>query len=117
MLRPPRSLHPTDPIRLDSILFARRVPLFSSPPHSQLKSLKVSPDPPQPGETLTVTVEADVLKKIEVRSASAAGPTLVLTRRRVFALPREQDGAAADVTVKLGLIKLLQKSFDVCEEA
>lgn len=28
-----------------------------------------------------------------------------------------QDGAYADVLVKLGLIKLLQKRFDVCEEA
>lgn len=28
-----------------------------------------------------------------------------------------QWGAYADVTVKLGLIKLLQKRFDVCEEA
>jgi hypothetical protein len=28
-----------------------------------------------------------------------------------------QDGSVADVTVKLGLIKLLQKTFDVCEEA
>lgn len=28
-----------------------------------------------------------------------------------------QEGAYADVTVKLGLIKLIQKQFDVCEEA
>lgn len=28
-----------------------------------------------------------------------------------------QEGAYADVTVKLGLIKLIQKRFDVCEEA
>ena len=28
-----------------------------------------------------------------------------------------QEGAYADVTVKLGLIKLLQKQFDICEEA
>ena len=28
-----------------------------------------------------------------------------------------QEGAYAQVTVKLGLIKLLTKSFDVCEEA
>ncbi|TYJ58924.1 phosphatidylglycerol/phosphatidylinositol transfer protein [Cryptococcus floricola] len=58
----------------------------------QLKSIKVSPDPPVPGKNLTVSVEADVLERIE-------------------------DGAYADVTVKLGLIKLLQKQFDVCEEA
>ena len=29
----------------------------------------------------------------------------------------DQEGAYADVTVKLGLIKLLHKQFDVCEEA
>ncbi|KAK4684710.1 ganglioside GM2 activator, partial [Tremellales sp. Uapishka_1] len=58
----------------------------------QLKSLKVSPDPPVPGKNLTVTVEADVLDVIE-------------------------DGAVAEVVVKLGLIKLLQKTFDVCDEA
>lgn len=28
-----------------------------------------------------------------------------------------QDGSYADVVVKLGLIKLLSKRFDVCEEA
>ncbi|KAL7423150.1 Phosphatidylglycerol/phosphatidylinositol transfer protein [Cryptotrichosporon argae] len=58
----------------------------------QLKSIKVSPDPPKPGANLTVYVEGDVLQPIE-------------------------EGAYADVTVKLGLIKLLQKRFDVCEEA
>ncbi|WWD18444.1 phosphatidylglycerol/phosphatidylinositol transfer protein [Kwoniella shandongensis] len=58
----------------------------------QIKSIKVSPDPPVPGKNLTVYVNADVLDVIE-------------------------EGAYADVTVKLGLIKLLQKQFDVCEEA
>jgi hypothetical protein len=28
-----------------------------------------------------------------------------------------KDGAYADVSVKLGLIKILQKQFDLCEEA
>jgi len=28
-----------------------------------------------------------------------------------------QEGAYADVTVKLGLVKLLTKTFDICEEA
>lgn len=36
---------------------------------SQLKSISVSPDPPVPGKNLTVTVEADVQKKIEVGDA------------------------------------------------
>ncbi|KAK1925564.1 ML domain-containing protein [Papiliotrema laurentii] len=58
----------------------------------QLKKIVVKPDPPVPGENLTVTVDAEVLREIE-------------------------DGATADVTVKLGLIKLLQKTFDICEEA
>jgi len=58
----------------------------------QIESLTISPDPPKPGEDLTVKVSAYVTKTIE-------------------------DGAYADVTVKLGLIKLLQKRFDVCDEA
>jgi hypothetical protein len=28
-----------------------------------------------------------------------------------------QDGAYADIVVKMGLIKLLSKRFDLCEEA
>ncbi|KAF5313996.1 hypothetical protein D9611_006874 [Ephemerocybe angulata] len=58
----------------------------------QIESLEVSPDPPQPGKNLTVKVTATVTERIE-------------------------DGAYADVVVKLGLIKLLEKTFDVCEEA
>ncbi|WWC70803.1 phosphatidylglycerol/phosphatidylinositol transfer protein [Kwoniella pini CBS 10737] len=58
----------------------------------QIKSIHVTPDPPVPGKNLTVEVEADVIQPIK-------------------------EGAYADVTVKLGLIKLLQKQFDVCEEA
>ncbi|CAD6570801.1 MAG: Phosphatidylglycerol/phosphatidylinositol transfer protein [Tremellales sp. Tagirdzhanova-0007] len=58
----------------------------------QLKNIAVSPDPPVPGKNLTVSVDADVLERID-------------------------NGASADVVVKLGLIKLLQKTFDVCEEA
>ncbi|KAF8640872.1 hypothetical protein AX17_000520 [Amanita inopinata Kibby_2008] len=63
---------PTDPIQLDSI--------------------EVFPDPPKPGQDLTVKVKGVVKDVI-------------------------QEGAYADVTVKLGLVKLLQKRFDVCEEA
>ncbi|ADV21812.1 phosphatidylglycerol/phosphatidylinositol transfer protein [Cryptococcus gattii E566] len=58
----------------------------------QIKSITVSPDPPVPGKNLTVNVKADVLTTIE-------------------------EGAYADVTVKLGLIKLLHKEFDLCDEA
>ncbi|KAL1677303.1 ML domain-containing protein [Schizophyllum commune] len=58
----------------------------------QLKSITISPDPPIPGQQLTMTVKADVQEII-------------------------QEGAYADVAVKVGLIKLLQKQFDICEEA
>ncbi|KAN0100690.1 ML domain containing protein [Tylopilus felleus] len=57
-----------------------------------IKSIKLSPDPPQPGHDLTVTVTGTADEPVE-------------------------EGAYADVTVKLGLIKLLQKQFDVCKEA
>ncbi|KAI9572896.1 ML domain-containing protein [Boletus coccyginus] len=58
----------------------------------QIQSIAVSPDPPEPGKNLTVTVAGTAIETI-------------------------QDGAYADVTVKLGLIKLLTKQFDVCAEA
>lgn len=34
-----------------------------------------------------------------------------------FVLGRSQEGSIADVTVKIGLIKLLQNQFDICKEA
>ncbi|TFY83588.1 hypothetical protein EWM64_g417 [Hericium alpestre] len=58
----------------------------------QVQSIVVSPDPPQPGQNLTVTVKATATETVE-------------------------EGASADVTVKLGLVKLLSKSFDLCDEA
>ncbi|KAF8271402.1 ML domain-containing protein [Lactarius quietus] len=58
----------------------------------QIDSITVSPDPPKPGQDLTVTVKAHAQERV-------------------------QEGAYADVSVKLGLIKLLQKQFDLCEEA
>ncbi|VDB86513.1 unnamed protein product [Peniophora sp. CBMAI 1063] len=58
----------------------------------QIESIVVSPDPPKPGEDMTVTVKGTAVETIK-------------------------EGAYADVTVKLGLIKLLQKEFDICEEA
>ncbi|OJT03029.1 Phosphatidylglycerol/phosphatidylinositol transfer protein [Trametes pubescens] len=57
-----------------------------------IKSIQVSPDPPQRGQELTITVEGDAAETIE-------------------------DGAYADVTVKVGVIKILSKEFDICEEA
>jgi len=58
----------------------------------QIDSIEVSPDPPQPGKDLTVKVTGTAQETI-------------------------QEGAYADVTVKLGLIKILTKTFDICEEA
>ncbi|KAG2350448.1 hypothetical protein BDR05DRAFT_954544 [Suillus weaverae] len=58
----------------------------------QLKSISLSPDPPKPGQDLTITAVGTAQQRVE-------------------------DGAYADVVVKLGLIRLLSKTFDVCEEA
>ncbi|KAJ7169973.1 MD-2-related lipid-recognition domain-containing protein, partial [Mycena filopes] len=58
----------------------------------QIESIELLPDPPLPGQDLTIKVKAAVSETIE-------------------------EGASADVVVKLGLVKLLQKKFDVCEEA
>jgi len=55
-------------------------------------SIKVSPDPPKPGENLTV-----------IATGTVKG---IIT-----------EGAYANVKVKLGLIKLLEKEYDLCEEA
>jgi len=57
-----------------------------------IKSISISPDPPKPGQALTVTVSGTADSVVE-------------------------DGAYADVSVKVGLIKILQKEFDLCEEA
>ncbi|KAM0750792.1 hypothetical protein T439DRAFT_301792 [Meredithblackwellia eburnea MCA 4105] len=57
----------------------------------QIESIALKPDPPQPGHNLTIY---------------GSGTTKSLI----------SDGTYADVVVKLGLIKLLSKRFDVCEE-
>ncbi|CAO1629793.1 unnamed protein product [Sympodiomycopsis kandeliae] len=57
-----------------------------------VEKIAVSPDPPVPGKNLTVTAKGIVKGAIE-------------------------EGAWADVTVKIGLIKLLSRRFDICEEA
>ncbi|GAA5911305.1 hypothetical protein JCM5296_004798 [Sporobolomyces johnsonii] len=57
----------------------------------QIDSLRISPDPPKPGQNLTIY-------------ATGRAQSLV------------DFGSYADVTVKLGLIKLLTKRFDVCDE-
>ncbi|EMD42176.1 hypothetical protein CERSUDRAFT_79775 [Gelatoporia subvermispora B] len=58
----------------------------------QIQSIDISPDPPERGQNLTVTVKGFANKQIK-------------------------DGAYADVVVKVGAIKLLQKEFDLCDEA
>ncbi|PPQ97561.1 hypothetical protein CVT26_002346 [Gymnopilus dilepis] len=58
----------------------------------RIQSIDISPDPPKPGKDLTVTVTGIAKERIE-------------------------EGAYVDVTVKLGLVKILSKEFDVCEEA
>ncbi|GAA5999493.1 sterol transporter [Rhodotorula paludigena] len=57
----------------------------------EIESIKVSPDPPKPGHKLSIEASGKVHNLID-------------------------QGTYADVTVKLGLIKLLTKRFDVCEE-
>ncbi|KAF7320425.1 ML domain-containing protein [Mycena kentingensis (nom. inval.)] len=57
-----------------------------------VESLELSPAIPVPGEQLEVRVTGRARERIE-------------------------EGATADVSVKLGFIKLLEKSFDVCAVA
>lgn len=74
----------------------------------QIQSIEISPDPPLPGKPLTVKVTGTASEVIEV------GPQTIIHTEFHHCL---KEGATADVTVKLGLIKLLTKTFDVCEEA
>jgi hypothetical protein len=60
---------------------------------------------------LTVTVKASASEEIQVRSQAPVSYTI---HQWFFFF---QEGAWADVSVKLGLVKLLQKEFDLCEEA
>ncbi|SNX87684.1 related to phosphatidylglycerol/phosphatidylinositol transfer protein [Melanopsichium pennsylvanicum] len=55
-------------------------------------SIVVSPDPPVPGQNLTVRAKGTIKDEVS-------------------------DGTFADVVVKLGLIRLLARRFDVCEQA
>jgi hypothetical protein len=77
----------------------------------QIKSISVFPDPPEPGRNLTVTVEATAQEEVDVRLHTQV--PYIPDHEHIFS----QEGAYADVTVKVGLIKLLQKQFDLCEEA
>jgi len=57
-----------------------------------IDSFEISPNPPEAGKNLTVTVKASASETIE-------------------------DGAYVDVTVKVGRIKILSKRLDICQEA
>ncbi|KAJ1018040.1 hypothetical protein NDA16_004909 [Ustilago loliicola] len=57
-----------------------------------VESIVVSPDSPVPGQNLTVRAKGTIKDEVS-------------------------DGTFADVVVKLGLIRLLARRFDVCEEA
>ena len=57
----------------------------------QIETITVTPDPPKPGREVKLTIKGTVQEAVE-------------------------DGAYFDVTVKLGLIKLLQKQFDLFAE-
>ncbi|KAB5591331.1 hypothetical protein CTheo_5204 [Ceratobasidium theobromae] len=62
-------------------------------PSDPLQILSIEADPePSPGKNTTITLKANVLEPIE-------------------------EGAYTDVEVKLGLIRILRKKFDICEEA
>ncbi|GLB45322.1 hypothetical protein LshimejAT787_2100820 [Lyophyllum shimeji] len=58
----------------------------------EVKYVSVEPDPPQRGQDLTVKFVGDVSKTVK-------------------------KGSWVDVTVKLGLVPILTKSFDFCEQA
>lgn len=77
----------------------------------EIESIKVSPDPPKPGHKLTIEAKGKVHNLVDVR-------LLLLLSSQVMMLTSSaaQEGTYADVTVKLGLIKLLTKRFDVCDE-
>jgi hypothetical protein len=57
----------------------------------QHKSVDVDPNPLEPGDQVNITIVGELLKTVE-------------------------EGAYAYVEVKLGLVKLLRKTFDICEE-
>ncbi|KAK5998314.1 Phosphatidylglycerol/phosphatidylinositol transfer protein [Cladobotryum mycophilum] len=57
----------------------------------QITKVDISPNPPKPGQDLVITATGTVSNTI-------------------------QDGAYAQVTVKLGLIRLLSQTFDLCQQ-
>ncbi|KAI0035671.1 ML domain-containing protein [Vararia minispora EC-137] len=58
----------------------------------QLTSVSMTPEPPKAGQNQTVAVKANILNVIE-------------------------EGAYAVVEVKFGVIRILNRTFDICDEA
>lgn len=58
----------------------------------QIESLEISPDPPERGQNLTITVKGNATEQVE-------------------------EGAYASVIISIGGIKLPPKEYDLCEEA
>lgn len=57
----------------------------------ELESISVSPDPPEPGKDLTITIQGKLAQPL-------------------------QKGAYVELQVKLGLIRLVRKTLDLCAE-
>lgn len=89
---------------------------------AHIESIEVSPDPPEKGKELTVKVQGTAQQAIVVSAWSGCSysfrvDSLMITRSTVSRKSHSQDGAYADVTVKIKAIKILQKRVDICEEA
>ena len=84
-------------------------------------SIVVSPDPPVPGQNLTVRAKGTIKDEVSVSTLFQCSylnlTTTVADPTHPVHLGLWQDGTFADVVVKLGLIRLLARRFDVCEEA
>ena len=77
----------------------------------EITALRVVPDPPEPGKKMTIYAEGSAKQRIDVRGYRSSRQRLHITNNGLL-----QEGAYADVVVKLGLIKLIQKRFDICQE-
>ncbi|KAG8817579.1 Phosphatidylglycerol/phosphatidylinositol transfer protein [Serendipita sp. 399] len=82
----------------------------------EVKSIEVKPDPPKPGQDLEITAKGYVKETLEVSLVIPRG-CCEFPNDGIMFDALLQEGTYADVLVKVGLIKLLQKRFDVCEEA
>ncbi|TIB77813.1 hypothetical protein E3Q22_02909 [Wallemia mellicola] len=74
----------------------------------KLTKIDVSPDPPQSGRNLTIDAAGIVNRYIAVRY------TIICLFNLLINI---QEGAYADVSVKLGYITLYHTRFDLCKEA